>query len=137
VESRDKGREISTDGKWEAYDSDRDEYKLHVRKKDGTADKVIVDETVLCPCIAGDWVYYINPLVEIDKVKLDGTGKTKVCGLDMDICGSTAVTASYKNGRILYKTVPMAYVGGESSHPPRYYGLNLETGTITEVKKGS
>lgn len=130
----DTGEEISTDGVWEAYDSNRDEYKLHVRKKDGTGDKVIVDDMVLCPCIAGDWVYYINPLVEIDKIRLDGTGKTKVCDLDMNICGSTAVTASYKDGAILYRTRQMRSVGDNSSYPAYYYSLDVETGKLTEIK---
>jgi len=137
VESKDKGREISTDGTWEAYDSSKDNYKLHVRKKDGTGDKIIVNDIVLCPCIAGDWVYYFNSLDEIDKIRLDGTGKTKVCGTENfgDLSGSTAITASYKDGAILYKTIPMACVGGESPHPPVYYSLDLATGKVTEVKK--
>jgi hypothetical protein len=137
VESRDdKGYEISTDGVWEAYDSNRDEYKLHVRKKDGTGDKVIVDDIVLCPCIAGDWVYYISPLVEIDKIRLDGTGKTKVCDMDAfhDVCGSTAITASYRDGAILYRTRQMRSVGDTSSYPAYTFKLNVATGKVTEVK---
>ncbi|QAT51145.1 hypothetical protein EQM14_15960 [Caproiciproducens sp. NJN-50] len=138
VESKnyDTGYEISTDGVWEAYDSNKDEYKLHVRKKDGTGDKVIVDDIVLCPCIAGDWVYYISPLVEIDKIRLDGTGKTKVCSMDAfhGVCGSTAVTASYKDGAILYRTQQMRSVGDSSSYPAYYFSLDTETGTVTEVK---
>lgn len=140
VESKnyDTGYEVSTDGVWEAYDSNRDEYKLHVRKKDGTGDKILVDDIVLCPCIAGDWVYYFNTLAEIDKIRLDGTGKTKVCSTDHfhDVSGSTAITASYKDGAILYRTQQMRSVGDNSSYPAYYYSLDTETGTVTEVKNG-
>lgn len=138
VESKnyDTGYEISTDGVWEAYDSNRDEYKLHVRKKDGTQDRVIVDDIVLCPCLAGDWVYYFNTLNEIDKVKLDGSGKTKVCGTEafQNLNGSTAVTASYRDGYILYQTVQLREVGNNSSYPPYYYKLDVSKGTLTPVK---
>lgn len=136
VESDDKGREISTDGTWEAYDSNKDNYKLHVRKKDGTGDKVIVDDAVLCPCIAGDWAYYFNTLDEIDKIKLDGTGKTKVCSTDNfgDLCGSTAITSSYKDGAILYRTQQMRCAGDTSSYPAYYYRLDVSTGKVTQVK---
>lgn len=141
VESKhyDTGYEISTDGVWEAYDSNRDHYKLHVRKKDGTQDRVIVDDAVLCPCIAGDWVYYFNTLDEIDKIRLDGTGKTKVCGTDAfhDVSGSTAITASYKDGVILYRTQQMHSAGDTSSYPVYYYKLDVKTGTVTELKNGT
>lgn len=138
VESKnyDTGYETSTDGVWEAYDSNRDEYKLHVRKKDGTGDKIIVDDAVLCPCIAGDWVYYFNTLDEIDKIRLDGSGETKVCSTDSfgDLCGSTAITASYRDGAILYRTQQMRSVGDNSSYPACYYSLDVKTGTVTEIK---
>ncbi|OCN01230.1 hypothetical protein A7X67_07625 [Clostridium sp. W14A] len=78
---------------------------------------------VLCPCIAGSWVYYFNTLDEIDKIRLDGTGKTKVCGTESfgDLCGSTEITASYKDG-------------DTGSYPAYYFSLDTETGTVTEVK---
>lgn len=137
VESKnDEGYEISTDGTWEAYDSNRDNYRLHIRKKDGTQDKVIVEDPVLCPCLAGGWVYYFNTLDEIDKVKLDGTGKTKVCGTDAieNLNGSMAVTAEYKDGYILYKTVQLRSAGDDSSYPEVRYKLDLGQEKITPVK---
>ena len=138
VESKnyDTGYEISTDGVWEAYDSNRDEYKLHVRKADGTQDRVIVDDIVLCPCLVGDWVYYFNTLDEIDKVKLDGSGKTKVCGTEAidHLNGNTAVTASYRDGYVLYQTVQLHEVGNNSSYPPYYYKLDVAKGTLEPVK---
>ena len=130
----DSGYEISTDGTWEAYDSNRDEYKLHVRKKDGTEERVIVDDAVLCPCLVGDWVYYIQPLVQINRVRLDGSQNEKVCDLNMGVSGSTAVTASYQDGYILYQTVQMRSVGDNSSYPPYYYKLDVARGTLTPVK---
>ncbi|QNK39551.1 hypothetical protein [Caproicibacter fermentans] len=91
---------------------------------------------VLCPCIAGSWVYYFNTLDEIDKIRLDGTGKTKVCGTESfgDLCGSTEITASYKDGAILYRTQQMRCVGDTGSYPAYYFSLDTETGTVTEVK---
>lgn len=127
--------EISSDGAWEAYDSNRDGYKLHVRKKDGTEDRMIVDDAVLSPCLAGDWVYYIKPLTEIDRVRLDGSRNEKVCGLDamQGVSGSAAVTAEYKDGSILYKTVQLRSVGDDSSYPAFYYRLDLGGGKLTPV----
>ncbi|MVB12119.1 hypothetical protein CAFE_28510 [Caprobacter fermentans] len=91
---------------------------------------------VLCPCIAGSWVYYFNTLDEIDKIRLDGTGKTKVCGTESfgDLCGGTEITASYKDGAILYRTQQMRCVGDTGSYPAYYFSLDTETGTVTEVK---
>lgn len=128
--------EISTDGTWEAFDRSRDGYQLHIRKKGAAGDKVIVKDTVRCPCLVGDWVYYFHTLCEIDKVRLDGSGKTKVCGTDDfgDLNGSTAITAEYKDGYIRYKTVQMHCVGDTSSYPPYYYKLNVASGKVTAVK---
>ena len=137
VESKDnKGYEISTDGTWEAYDSNRDNCKLHVRKKDGSGEKVIVNDIVLCPCLAGNWVYYFNTLDEIDKIRLDGSGKTKVCSTDGfgGLCGSTAITASYKNGAIVFRTQQMPSGGDNSSYPAYFYSLDTKTGKVTKVK---
>jgi hypothetical protein len=132
----DNGVETSTDGTWEAYDSNRDDYKLHIRKKGAASDKVIVNDPVLCPCLVGNWVYYFNTLCEIDKVRLDGSGKTKVCGTDdfKNVSGSTAITAEYKEGYIRYKTVQMRCVGDTSSYPPYYYKLDVASGKVTAVK---
>lgn len=128
--------ETSTDGTWEAYDSNRDGYKLHVRKKGAAGDQVIVNDIVRCPCLVGNWVYYFHTLCEIDKVRLDGSGKTKVCGTDDfgNLNGSTAITAEYKDGYIRYKTVQLHCVGDTSSYPPYYYKLNVADGKVTAVK---
>ncbi len=137
VESKnyDNGVETSTDGTWEAYDSSQDGYKLHVRKKGATGDKVIVNDPVLCPCLVGNWVYYFNTLGEIDKVRLDGSGKTAVCTTDDfgNLNGSTAVTAEYKGGYIRYRTIQMKSVGDTSSYPPCYYELDIANGKVTAV----
>jgi hypothetical protein len=124
------------DSEWVAYNSNKDNYKLHIKKKDGTEDKVIVNDPVLAPCVAGEWVYYIDPLIEIDKVSLDGSQKTKVCDIPeiMEINGSTAVTAEYKDGYILYKTQQLHEVGDNSSYPTYYYKLDPATNKISEVK---
>ena len=122
--------------KWVAYTTNKDSYKLHLKKEDGSEDKVIVNDPVLAPCVAGEWVYYIDPLIEIDKVNLDGSQKTKVCDIPeiMEINGSTAVTAEYKDGYILYKTQQLHEVGDNSSYPPYYYKLDPATNKISEVK---
>jgi len=68
------------------------------------------------PCVAGEWVYYLPDLDEIDKVKLDGSQKAKVCSTDAfqvynanldiyhDINGGTSVTAEYKDGYVYGQT---------------------------------
>ncbi len=121
---------------WVAYDTNKDGYKLHIKKADGTEDKVIVNDVVLAPCVAGEWVYYIAPLVEIDKVKLDGSQKTKVCDTDVieNLNGNMAVTAEHKDGYILYRTQQCHEVGNNSSYPAHYYKLDPDTNKITEVK---
>ena len=124
----------SDNSEWVAYRDD--DYQLHVKKKDGTEDRVLVDDIVLAPCVVGEWVYYIYPLIEIDKVKLDGSQKTKVCDLTpeiMEINGNTAVAAEYKDGYILYKTQQLHEVGNNSSYPEHYYKLDPEKNKITEV----
>ena len=135
VESKnyDNGVETSADGTWEAYDSSQDGYKLHVRKKGAAGDKVIVNDPVLCPCLVGNWVYYFNTLGEIDKIRLDGSGKTAVCSTDDfgNLNGSTAVTAEYKGGYIRYRTVQMKSVGDTSSYPLCYYELDIASGKVT------
>ena len=120
---------------WVAYVTNKDHYKLHIKKADGSEDKVIVNDTVFAPCVAGEWVYYINPLIEIDKVELDGSQKTKVCDIPemMHLNGNMAVTAEYKNGYILYKTQQLHEVGNNSSYSPCYFKLDLNENKITEA----
>lgn len=98
------------------------------------------------PCVAGEWVYYLPDLDEIDKVKLDGSQKTKVCSTDAfqvynanidmyhDINGSTSVTAEYQDGYILYTCVQLREEGEEKSNPPSYYKLDPNQDTLTPVK---
>ncbi len=131
---QDSSEASQNDSEWVAYDTNKDHYKLHIKRKDGSEDKVIVNDAVLAPCVASEWVYYIDPLIEIDKVKLDGSQKTKVCDLSMGISGSTAVTAEYKDGYILYTTRQMREVGDISSYPAYYYKLDPDINKITEVK---
>lgn len=129
--------EVSSDGNgWVAYDTNKDDYKLHIKKADGTEDKVIVNDPVLAPCVAGEWVYYIAPLREIDKVKLDGSHKTKVCTVDAmeALNANAAVTAEYKDGYILYKLVQLREVGDSRPNTVTYYKLDLNQNKITEVK---
>ena len=125
-----------TDSEWIAYDTNKDGYKLHIKKADGSEDKVIVDDIVLAPCVAGEWVYYIYPLQEIDKVKLDGSQKTKVCDVNAmkALNANVAVTAEYKDGYILYKLVQLREVGDDRPNTVTYYKLDLDTNEITEVK---
>jgi len=134
------------DSDWVAYDTNKDDYKLHIRKKDGTKDKVIVNDAVLAPCVAGEWVYYIAPLREIEKVKLDGSQKTKVCSIDAfqvynvnlntyhGLNGSTSITAKYLDGYILY-TCFQLHEFGDKPNPPSYYKLNLKQNKIIPVGK--
>ncbi len=128
--------ESEDDNGWVVYVTNEDTYKLHIKRADGTEDRVILDDIALAPCVAGEWVYYINPLIEIDKVKLDGSQKTKVCDIPdiMEINGNAEVTAKYKDGSILYRTVQLHEVGNNSSYSPHYYKLNPETNTMTEIK---
>jgi len=133
------------DSDWVAYDTNKDEYKLHIKRTDGTGDKVIVNDPVLAPCVAGEWVYYLANLDEIDKVKLDGSQKTKVCGTDAfqvynvnvnayhGLNGSTSITAEYRDGYILYTCFQLHEVG-DKSNPPSYYKLDPKTDKITPVK---
>lgn len=126
----------SNNNDWVAYDTNKDNYKLHIKRADGSEDKVIVKDIVLAPCVAGEWVYYINPLIEIDKVKLDGSQRTKVCDIPemMHLNGNMSVTVEYQDGYILYKTQQLHEVGNSSSYPAHYYKLDPDTDKITEVK---
>lgn len=98
------------------------------------------------PCVAGEWVYYLPNLDEIDRVKLDGSQITKVCDTDAfqvynanldiyhEINGSTSVTAEYKDGYILYTCFQLKEAGDEKSNPSAYYKLDLNQNTLTQVK---
>lgn len=121
---------------WVAYDTNKDSYKLHIKKADGTEDKVLVDDPVLAPCVAGEWVYFLSDLGTIEKVKLDGSQRTKVCGTDAieNLNGNMSITAAYQNGFILYTTQQCHEVGNNSSYPVHYYQLDPDTNQITEVK---
>ena len=136
VTSKTSSKKSKSGGEWVAYDTNKDGYKLHIKKADGTEDKVILNDTVLAPCVAGDWVYYIYPLQEIDKIKVDGSQKTKVCDIDaMDaLNANTAVTAEYRDGCILYKIVQLREVGDSRPNTVTYYKLDIKSNKITEVK---
>ena len=129
---------------WVAYIDDNN--NLRIKKRDGSNDKVIVKDVAEAPCVAGEWVYYLPDLDEIDKVKLDGSQKTKVCGTDAlvvynanvnkyhELNGSTSVTAEYKDGYILYKCFQLKEGGDKKTNPPSYYKLDINTNKITSVK---
>jgi len=130
---------------WVAYDTNKDGYKLHIKKADGTEDKVIVNDVVLAPCVAGEWVYFFSDLSTIEKVRLDGSQRTKVCGTDAfqvynvnlntyhGLNGSTSITAEYLDGYILYTCFQLHEVG-DKPNPLSYYKLDPDTNKITEVK---
>ena len=124
------------DSEWVAYDTNKDNYKLHIRRKDGIGDKVVVNDIVLAPCVAGAWVYYLSSLDEIDKVKLDGSQKTKVCDTDamQHLNGNMAITAEYKDGYILYQTKQCNEAGNNSSYPTLYYKLDLKQNKLIPSK---
>ena len=135
--------------KWVAYTTNKDSYKLHIKREDGSEDKIIVNDTVLAPCVAGEWVYYIAPLDKINKVKLDGSQKTKACDTDSiqvyntenkdyhGLNGSTFITAEYTDGYILYEFIQGQQPGDDFSkpNPPSYYKLDPKTDKITKVKR--
>lgn len=120
---------------WVVYDTNKDGYKLHIKKKDGKEDKVIVNDAVLAPCLVDDWVYYIVPLQEIDKVKLDGSQKTKVCNVDAmeALNANAAVTAEFKDGSVLYKLVQLRESGDSRPNTETYYKLDTSLNKITPV----
>lgn len=121
---------------WVVYDTNKDGYKLHKKRKDGTGDTVIVNDSVEAPCLAGEWVYYFPDLSGINKVKLDGSQKTRVCTTDAfeELNGSTAVTAECKNGYILYKLVQLVPVGDSGPAKTSYYKLDLNSNKLARVK---
>lgn len=130
---------------WVAYIDDA--HNLCIKKKDDSNGNIIVKDVAEAPCVAGQWVYYLPNLDEIDKVKLDGSQKAKVCSTDAfqvynanldvyhDINGSTSVTAEYKDGYILYKCFQLKEEGDKKSNPPSYYKLDLNQNKLTPVKK--
>lgn len=138
-----KGSQVSS--AWVAY-IDHDNH-LHVKKKDGSNDKIIVKDVEEAPCVAGDWVYFLPDLGEIDKVRLDGSQRTKVCSTDPfivynanlnishEINGSSSVTAEYQDGYILYTCFQLKEVGEEKRNPPSYYKLDLTQNKLIPVKK--
>jgi len=139
------GKKEWNGSKWATYSNSKDEYKLHIERI--TEDKVISDDSVLAPCVASEWVYYIFPLENIYKIKLDGSQKTKVCNTDALVVynpnvnkyhglnGSTSVTAEYKDGYILYACYQMQQIGDKKMNPTSYYKLDPNTNKITEVKE--
>lgn len=134
----------SDNNDWIAYIDD--EHNLCIKKKDNANGNVIVKDVAEAPCVAGEWVYYLPNLDEIDKVKLDGSQKTKVCDTDAfqvynanldiyhEINGSTSVTAEYKDGYILYTCFQLKEAGDEKSNPPSYYKLDLNQNTLKQVE---
>lgn len=136
---------VSSDNSdWTAYIDD--EHNLCIKKKDDANGNVIVKDVDEAPCVAGEWVYYLPNLDEIDKVKLDGSQKAKVCSTDAfqvynanlniyhEINGSTSVTAEYKDGYILYTCFQLQEEGDQKSNPPSYYKLDLNQNTLTPVE---
>lgn len=121
---------------WVVYSTNKDGYKLHKKRQDGTEDTVIVNDIVEAPCLAGEWVYYFPDLSEIDRVNLDGSQKTRICSTDAfdNLDGSTAVTAEYKDGYILYKLSQLTPVGDNKSTKVSYYKLDLNQKKIIAVK---
>lgn len=139
------GSEVSSDqNDWTAYIDE--EHNLCIKKKDDASGNIIVKDVAEAPCVAGEWVYYLPNLDQIDKVKLDGSQKTKVCGTDAfrvynanlgiehEINGSTSVTAEYRDGYILYTCVQLKEEGDQKENPPSYYKLDLNQNTLTSVK---
>ena len=135
---------LSDQSEWTAYIDDA--HNLCIKQKDGSGEQVLVKDVAAAPCAAGEWVYYLPNLDEIDKVKPDGSQITKVCdtdafqvynaNLDMyhEINGSTSVTAEYQDGYILYTCVQLKQEGDEKSNPPSYYRLNLDENTLTAIE---
>lgn len=133
----------SDDSDWTAYIDD--DHNLCIKEDDDSNGKVIVKDVAEAPCVAGEWVYYLPDLDEIDKVKLDGSEKTKVCSTDAfqvynanldiyhEINGSTSITAEYKDGYILYKCSQLKEEGDQKSNPPSYYKLDLNKNTLTPI----
>ena len=58
---------VSSDNSdWTAYIDD--DHNLCIKKEDNSNGKVIVKDVAEAPCVAGEWVYYLPDLDEIDKV---------------------------------------------------------------------
>lgn len=145
--SKAESKKIQNDSDWVAYTTNKDHYKLHIKKADGSEDKVIVNDTVFAPCVAGEWVYYFADLSTIEKVKLDGSQKTKVCNTDgvqvydtdinayHGLSGSTAFTGEYRDEYILYRFFQMKQAGDENKepNPPSYYKLDLKQNKLIPV----
>jgi beta-lactamase regulating signal transducer with metallopeptidase domain len=125
-------------GEWIVYEKKGEAgHKLHIKKKDGSEDRIIATDYDEAPCLAGEWVYYFADLNTIRKVKLDGSQKTTVCNTDAlgNINGSTEITMEYKNGYIIIKTFQLKSVGDTGpSATPHYYKLDLNQNKITSVK---
>lgn len=124
-------------GEWVVYREAEKPQNMHVKKSDGTGDRVIATDYDEGACLVGEWVYYFADLDTIQKVKVDGSQKTKVCNTDAisRLDGSTEVTTRYQNGSILIRTFQLKPVGDTgSSAKPNYYRLDLNTNKITPVK---
>ncbi len=122
---------------WVAYDDRKNDRKLHIRKQDGTGDRVIATDFDEAPCAVGDWVYYFADLDTIKKVRTDGSQKKVVCGTDGidDLNGSMQVTMNYQNGAIIIRTLQLKSVGDTGpSATPKYYRFDLNKNTVTKVK---
>lgn len=131
-------------GDWTAYIDG--EHNLCVKQQDDSTAAVLVRDVAGAPCVAGEWVYYLPNLDEIDKVKLDGSQIKKVCETDTfqvlnanlnlyhEINGSTSITAAYKDGYILYTCVQLNEVGDKQPNPPSHYKLDLSQNTLTFIE---
>lgn len=133
------GGQYQVNGDWIIYDSNRDTYKLHKKKKDGSGDVILVNQPVMTPCMADGWIYYFNTLDEIDKIKADGTQRQKVCSTNgfENLDGSTAVYAVSRGDYILYKLVQFVPAGDNKTAKPSvttYYKFDLPKSTITRIK---
>lgn len=124
-------------GEWVVYREADKPQNMHVKKSDGTNDRVVATDYDEGACLAGDWVYYFADLDTIRKVKVDGSQKTKVCNTDAisNLDGSTEVTTKYQNGSILIRTFQLKPVGDTGpTAKPNYYRLDLNSNKITSVK---
>ena len=131
------GKQAQQAGEWVVYREAEKPQNMHVKKSNGTGDRIVATDYDEGACLVGDWVYYFADLDTIRKVKVDGSQKTKVCNTDAisNLDGSTEVTTKYQNGSILIRTFQLKPVGDtRPTAKPNYYRLDLKSNQITPVK---
>ena len=132
------GKQVQQAVGWVVYREAEKPQNMHVKKSDGTGDRIVATDYDEGACLVGDWVYYFADLDTIRKVRVDGSQKTKVCNTDAisNLNGSTEVTTKYQNGSILIRTFQLKSVGDTGpTAKPNYYRLDLSQNKITPVKK--